>query len=95
MTDGDYLLVDVPIMEIDLNDLKGLLEAAARRGAEIALEKNNQPQMLDKAAAAALLGIKSYSTLKKMASTPGFPLSVRGRFSRSELEAWAGKRGAR
>ncbi len=80
---------------LNLKDLGILLESAAQRGAEIALAKSNETRLVNKTEALELLGIKSHATLRKLAARPGFPRPIRGRFVRSEVEAWLQTGGAK
>lgn len=82
------------IEKSDLADLiKKIVKAAVKEGTEAALHAAQAEQLLDKMAAANFLGIKSYTTFRKMAETPGFPLSINGKFKRADLQSWLHQRG--
>ena len=78
---------------IPFADLVRLTRHAVSNGVELALERLAEEQLLDKRAAGKLCGIKSYTTFKKLSSTPGFPLSIGGKFRRAEIETWLKTRG--
>lgn len=78
---------------IPFADLVRLTRHVVSNSVELALQRLAEDQLLDKRAAGKLCGIKSYTTFKKLSSTPGFPLSVGGKFRRAEIESWLKVRG--
>lgn len=78
---------------IEFADLVRLTRHAVSNGVELALQRLAEEQLLDKREAAKLCGIKSYTTFKKLAALPGFPLSLQGKFRRAEIETWLKTRG--
>lgn len=70
------------------SEFNTLLESAAQRGAEIALREFSKPQLMDRGSTLEYLGIKAYSTLRKLEATPGFPMPTCGKYSRQQLEEW-------
>ena len=76
------------ITHADLAEVIVCLKQAVRESTKAALSEAMAEQLLDKMAAANLCGFKSYTTFAKLAKTPGFPLSVNGKFRRAEIERW-------
>lgn len=83
------------ITHAEMSEVIANLRLIVRESTKEALADVLADQLLDKRTAAAICGFKSYTTFAKLAKTPGFPLSINGKFRRAELEHWLRSRQGR